>query len=237
MVLSPDVFFPCGEQVQGDMSEVFAETLLTSFLQHGYIKHLGFYTVEIDQYNLIEEHKPIIIPFRDGPDTYYNCDRAIHQILSLNSSDISSLLKHKCKVTFLIGKEYIFWRDAIENHNLFGFLHRLLKDKTQQDLKKHRGDTDYNTFIREVCKKTINLLSGLMFKNVTNDRTLVASRLEYEVGTLIYPKSRDQLQPVFIKHEISDKTVIIKYSVDQSTMGKRLSPVYIGSFIYSYASD
>jgi len=104
-------------------------------------------------------------------------------------------------------------------------------------LKKHRGDTDYNTFIREVCKKTINLLSGLMFKNVTNDRTLVASRLEYEVGTLIYPKSRDQLQPVFIKHEISDKTVIIKYSVDQSTMGKRLSPVYIGSFIYSYASD
>jgi hypothetical protein len=233
MFVSNAVFFPAGQILDGAMSSWHAIQLKSEFETSGQFSLLGFYTVDIDQQNLVDANKPLITcRKKETGNNYEYEDEAISQKgVPLSSIDIEQLLKYGCKVNFVVGSRMIEFSSRVRNYDLFGWMTDFMKAKNEQDALGE-GHPDFNPSIRAICKSSLNSLSGKYMQKAYEEVCVQVHRDNYYSHLA---QSKDMIPHTnTIVGYANDHMVIMSYQKKPECM-MSIKPIFVGSFIYAHS--
>lgn len=186
---------------------------------------IGFFYCDIDQSNLIKKNLPNIIAEKVNGCNDWNTKNVLKRYL-ISTIKIKKLLDLGCGV---VTYEGFYFEKKIKNIELFGYLHKSLKVKNQQDKYKISKDEKYNPAIRSSEKLKLNSISGKMSEGV-HPRTIKEVNLS-TFQKITEDKKTKVVKEIFIKNG----HVFCDYERIEKTLMDRSKPIYIGTLIYDYA--
>ncbi len=234
MFVMNDCFFPMGEitdrlMTQNDIDDIINEITTTNNLEK-----IGYYKVDIDQTYLINNNKPIIRCHKmDLGNNWEEQPQVVLQTnIYLSSIDILQLLKHGCKVSFILNSRMLVFSEKVQNFKLFSWLTEFMVCKNLQDKYKEDNDPRYNPTVRVLAKNIMNSLSGKYMQRAY-ETVMVQIRKDEFYSHL--SRTKDMVKDSqTILGVVSNTMVVMQYEKLQESI-TAIKPIYIGSLIYVYA--
>ena len=209
MAINP-VYYPCGEIKEVNTFEEMPED------------KIGFFYVD----NINQRHLKLkIIPEKnkDGTNDWKTMNILNGYFLSIVK--INMLKKLGCDIKIRNG---IYFTDKIKSCELFEFILGLMKFKTDQDIKKEKGE-DYNNSIRTCIKSLMLILSGKLAEQLYCTKTMIMSENEMKMMGLTC-KSME------LKSIIGDKGLVVCDIGEEKALQKS-QPIYLSTLIYDYSHE
>jgi hypothetical protein len=239
MFVSDQVNYPCGE-IRDDI-QTAAWIINTNNILHtgdrAQLPFKGFYTVNINQQHLIDNGKPVYIPFHTKEGNEWDSTVAIKQNdIVLCCTDIVNLVSYGCEVEFVLGGRCIWFTKTVNNFKVFGWLAEFMKKKNLEDEYLARGDDRYNNTSRYLCKLIPNSMSGKFNEGVHEDTSIILNKHMY--NSHILNKEIDE-KTVEICGHLDMDTFIVSYKKNFEKIDQRnqFKPIYAGIEIYAKSRD
>lgn len=179
-----------------------------------------FYCTNVNQ----SKAKVKIIPKKGKNENIWDTKEIIKEETLLSTVVIDDLKKAKCTLT--IGKG-IYFSDRVKGCELFGFLLKLMKEKSQQDTYNEQGSELYNPALRMILKSFMLILSGKLAEGLYLKQTLVMNAEQFKTAELMDDN-------VELLNAIEGK-IICNIPVDIKTALRKSKPIYLSTLIYDYS--
>jgi hypothetical protein len=228
------VGFGCGAISQGKMTEAIAEALHSDFNENLDFTHKGYYTVNIDQSNLIQGGKSPFICHKDKAGhnwSSYNIDTIYQNDIVLCTNDIKVLLKLNCSVEFIMGAEYITFSHKIPNFEIFGWMSEFMTKKNFQSMQPKNLQ---NASELSICKIALNSMSGKFMQRIYE---MIRVQIRNHHYLSYISQSKDMIpDSESVVGCINRDMCVIEYKRKPECI-TNIKPIQVGADIYSFSRE
>lgn len=182
---------------------------------------IGFYYVDINQDNLINNNLPLIYCAKGELNDWEH--KGWLRDYFINTVDIETLKEFGCQV---IIKHGIIFTEHKDGTDLFTFLAEFMKLKNAQDDLK--GKENYNPILRNLYKLLSNAVSGKIIEGLHEQKI---STIKNEKDYLKIMKTSNKVNYI---NAIGDK-VFVSHELKTESLINDQRPIYLGCLCYSYA--
>jgi len=228
------VGFGCRAISQGKMTEAIAEALHSDFNENLDFTHKGYYTVNIDQSNLIQGGKSPFICHKDKAGhnwSSYNIDTIYQNDIVLCTNDIKVLLKLNCSVEFIMGAEYITFSHKIPNFEIFGWMSEFMTKKNFQSMQPKNLQ---NASELSICKIALNSMSGKFMQRIYE---MIRVQIRNHHYLSYISQSKDMIpDSESVVGCINRDMCVIEYKRKPECI-TNIKPIQVGADIYSFSRE
>lgn len=186
---------------------------------------IGFYWCDIDQSNLKGRNLPNIYPRKTETENEWDYDGMLFNYC-ISSVMIKLLRKYGCEV--IIHKGFYF-TEKVKSCEMFKPILEMMKLKVEQDELNKKGDSAYNSVLRETTKLLMNAPSGKVIEGLHINNIEFVGNIEKLVNLQAKYGDVNVIKAI-------GKGVMVEYKRDElELLQEEQRPIFLGVLIYDYA--